>query len=113
MITKKNIVTSVLLSIITCGIYAIYWMYRATDDSITLSEQRGTQGGMVVFLSIITCGIYGIYWCYIMDKRLAEVEAKRRITSKKSTVIYMIFYVLGIIVTLALIQNRINNIIES
>ena len=102
-----------LLSIITCGIYALYWIYRATDDSITISELRGTQGGMVVMLSIITCGIYGLYWCYIMDKRLAEVETKRGLTSKNNTTIYMIFYVLGIVITLALIQNRMNRMIEA
>lgn len=53
----------IILSLITCGIYGIYWEYCIVQDSNTASnEPYATSGGMVILLSIVTCGIYGLYW---------------------------------------------------
>ena len=113
MVNQRNIIVSVILSIITCGIYGLYWIIKQTDDSIALVEEEGTQGLMVLFFTIITFGIYGIFWSYAMDKRLNKIERKRKIGSKNHSLLYIIFYILGVIITLALIQSRINNIISA
>lgn len=112
MVNQKNIIVSLILSIVTCGIYALYWIVKLTDDSITLNEEEGTQGLTVLFLTIITAGIYGIFWAYKMNKRLYAIENKKGMESNDYNVLYIIFYILGAVVTLALIQNRINKIID-
>jgi cytochrome bd-type quinol oxidase subunit 2 len=112
MINRKNIVVCVLLTILTCGIYGFYWMTKLTDDSIALSEEEGTQGLKVLLLTVVTLGIYGVYWCYAMDKRLYAIEKKRGIEGSNHTVMYIIFYLLGVVVTLALIQNKVNKLAE-
>ena len=61
-IPERSIVTSVIFSIITCGIYGIYWFITLTDDANMVSEENDTSGGLAFVLSLITCGIYGIYW---------------------------------------------------
>lgn len=111
MVNQKNIVVSLILSIVTCGIYGLYWIVKVTDDSIALSEEKGTQGITVLFLTIITIGIYGIFWAYAINKRLNKIEQKKEITSKNHGILYIIFYILGVVITLALIQSRINKII--
>jgi len=113
MVNQKNIVVSIIFSIITFGIYGLFWIVKQTDDSITLVEEKGTQGLTVLFFTIITVGIYGIYWALSMNKRLNKIEIKKGIESKNYGVLYIAFYLLGVIITLALIQSRINCIINA
>ena len=71
MITKRSIGVAILLSIVTCGIYGIYWMVVVTDDTNkAINDPNGTSGGIAVLLSIVTCGIYGIYWLINKGKNL-------------------------------------------
>ena len=62
MIQERNIVTCIILSIITCGIYGIYWEICLVNDlNVAADTPNDTSGGMVFLLSIITCGIYMLY----------------------------------------------------
>ena len=69
MIQERNIVTCIILSIITCGIYGIYWEICLVNDlNVAADTPNDTSGGMVFLLSIITCGIYMLY-CIRQAKR--------------------------------------------
>ena len=61
---KKDIAMSILLSIITCGIYTIFWMISINDDVVTITDKKyfDQSGGTVFLFTLLTCGIYGIYW---------------------------------------------------
>ena len=37
-IKKRNIVTCILLSIITCGIYGIYWLIVMTSEAVKVKD---------------------------------------------------------------------------
>ena len=63
-VQKKDIVTCVLLSIITCGIYTIFWFIRITDDCSKASGDDSMDGVTSFLLSLITCGFYTWYWNY-------------------------------------------------
>ena len=76
MIQERNIVTCIILSIITCGIYGIYWEICLVNDlNVAADTPNDTSGGMVFLLSIITCGIYMLYWMY---KAGEKVQALRQ-----------------------------------
>lgn len=66
MIQKRSIGMCIVLSIITCGIYALYWFVVLTDDTNRMLDdaQNETSGGMALLFTIITCNIYGLYWMY-------------------------------------------------
>lgn len=64
MIKDKNIAVCIILCIVTCGIYGIYWFICLTNDANTASGTFGTSGGVAFLLSIITCNLYGLYWAY-------------------------------------------------
>lgn len=71
MIKKRNVVLAVLFSIITFGIYAIYWFVCLTNDSNKIDEKNATASGGLAFLfSLITFGIYGLYWNYKLGEKL-------------------------------------------
>jgi len=68
---KRNIGLAILFSIITFGIYDIYWFICLTNDSNTINpDEKTASGGVAFLLSIVTFGIYGFYWNYKLGKKL-------------------------------------------
>ena len=61
-ISRREIGLCILFTLITCGIYGIYWMIVLNDDvNEVVGDRTATSGGMVFLFSLLTCGIYGIY----------------------------------------------------
>ena len=114
MISKRNIATSIILSIVTCGIYGIYWFISITDDVKTLSNNDSPSGGKAFLFTILTCGIYGIYWSYIMGKSLLDIKTKRNLVAEDNSVLYLILQIFGLgIVNYCLMQNELNIISDN
>ena len=73
--TDRSLWMYILLSIITCGIYSYYFIYKLAKDVNTACSGDGqTTGGLVQFilLTFITCGIYAWVWHYKLGNRLAD-----------------------------------------
>ena len=112
-VKNRNIALCVVLSIITCGIYGIYWLVCLVDDlNVASGRTDDTSGGIVFLLSLITCGIYGIYWMYKAGEKVAYI--KQRNTGEvdsSSSVLYLILGIIGFgIVAYALIQSELNKV---
>jgi ABC-type uncharacterized transport system fused permease/ATPase subunit len=63
--TNRGFWLTLLLSIITLGIYSLYLIHAfAKETNIACAEDGRRTNGLVVYflLSIITFGIYGIVW---------------------------------------------------
>lgn len=112
MIERRNIAVRIVLTLVTCGIYGIYWIVCLTNDVNTVSgDVNGTSGGMVVLLTIVTCGIYGIYWAYKQGEKLDFTKNNRGIPSSNSGVLYLILQIFGFgIIAYALMQNELNKL---
>ncbi len=113
---NRNIALCVVLSIITCGIYLIYWEYtelQAFEDAKCPSRPETTPG-VTILLSIVTCGIYGIYAFYKMGRATPELYiayGQQPKSSSDAGVMYLILSLFGFsIVNMCLIQNDINTI---
>ena len=71
----RGLASYIILSIITCGIYGYYFIYKmAHDVNIACDGDGENTSGLVAFilLSMITCGIYAWYWYYKLGNRLAN-----------------------------------------
>ena len=112
MIERRNIAVCIVLTLVTCGIYGIYWIVCLTNDVNTVSgDVNRTSGGMVVLLTIVTCGIYGIYWAYKQGEKLDFTKNNRGIPSSNSGVLYLILQIFGFgIIAYALMQNELNKL---
>lgn len=109
-INKRDIVVAIILSIVTCGIYALVWMAKLNDEMYRVfDEPVQTSGGMVILLSIITCNIYALVWYYRMGERTDRLKGYPGNTN----VLYLIlgFFGLGI-VNLAIMQDALNKCAE-
>lgn len=108
MVTNRDIATCIILSIFTCGIYAIYWFISLTDELNALSGVQDTSGGTAFLLTLVTCGIYGLYWAYKCGEKIDRIQMQRGINAGNNGVLYLILFWFGGIIACALIQNEIN-----
>ena len=103
--TKRSIVTVIILSLVTCGIYTIYWTYVSAQElNNKESENPLTNYIIAILLSVITCGIYGIYWWFKFYKKVDSV------TGEENFLVNFILMFLGLsLVSMAISQNAFNN----
>lgn len=109
-IAKRDLVTSIILSIVTCGLYAIYWVYNLNDElNFITGDTESPSGGTVILLSLVTCGIYSYYWMYKMGTKIDYIKE----SNENTAILYLIlhFFQLGI-VNLCLMQDTINRCVE-
>ena len=112
---KRNIGLCIVLTIITCGIYGIYWFIKIVDELNILSNDKNAQSGGIVFLlSLVTCSIYLFFWMYKAGEQVNRAKSVRGLpTDTNAGVIYLLLTLFGLsIVSYALIQNEINNLID-
>ncbi len=106
-IQPRNIAVCIILTIITCGIYGIWWMVKLNDEINFMSGEPGATSGVAVWLlSIVTCGIYGLYWYYRMGERCDRIKNN---PYGNSGLLYLVIGLFGFgIVNYCLMQDTIN-----
>jgi len=113
-IKRRDIAVSIILSLVTCGIYGIYWFITLTDDMGKLSNDTRLKGGICFLLTLVTCGIYGFYWAYMMGKAAYTIKSQRNLPASDSSVVYLILQIFGLgIIVYALAQNEINDVVST
>ena len=113
--TKRSIPLAIVLSFITVGLYALYWVYTLTEEAHAAAGERTTaSGGMVILFSLITCGIYSLYWLYKMGETIIMAKQKRGMAVDTNLpIIYLVLALFGFgIISYALMQSALNDIID-
>ena len=119
-IQRGDIVLSVVLMFVTCGLYGFYWMYRLTNDVQKATGRSETaSGGWVVLYTFLTCFFYRFYWLYKisgqvvkarLDKGLSEDAASNK--SYMWVTVAAALFSLGIMVLSQLVQLILNILVE-
>ena len=111
-INKRDIATQIILTVITCGLYSLYWIVTITDDVNMLNEDdNNTSGITVVLLSILTCGLYLIYWNYDIGRKLYQLGNKYDKQISDNSIIYLILSIIQAnLVNLILMQSDLNKL---
>jgi hypothetical protein len=73
---SSSIAKDIIFSLITCGIYYLFWQERQMKAVNYLIEEDKYSFIKWLFLSIITCGIYHIYYEYILAQSIMEAQQK-------------------------------------
>ena len=106
---NRSIPLAIIFSLITCGLYSLYWFIVMTDEANSISDEPTTNGALSLILTLVTCGLYGIYWNYQMGKKLYTAGVKNNIAINDNSIIYLILSLFGLgIVNYCLIQNDLN-----
>ncbi|MGX7164357.1 DUF4234 domain-containing protein [Enterococcus massiliensis] len=107
---QRSILSVIVLSIITCGIYFFVWMYQTTRDLNEYTNDYRLSPGTVILLTVITCGIYGIYWWYRINDLF--IKAQQKVGYKvynDNKVLFIVLSLFGLnIVNMAILQSDLN-----
>ena len=107
VINKRSIVTSILLSIITLGIYKIYWKYLLVKNTKTIKndDSKCTKE----MLCLIFVPLYCLYWWISRGKLIQDEFAKLGYSPIGNQIIYLILDLFGLeILSMAILQNDFN-----
>lgn len=98
MDTNRNIIKIILLSLITFGIYGLYFRYKYIEDVNTICAFDGkkTNGLLVtILLSMVTCGIYNYVHMFGMAERLQGAGRYYNANVESSGAVIVLWAVFG------------------
>ncbi len=98
--------TYLLFSILTCGIYAIFFFYYLIEDLNTVCEpvedindsQKSPNYILVVIFSLLTCGIYTLFWLYKQGNRIQIAGKRYGLDISENGTTLLLWPLLGILV---------------
>ena len=111
MLEKKNIALCIVFSVLSCGLYSLYWLYCLAEAATRLTGREGAMsGGMVLLLSIVTCGIYGWYWLYVSGEALDQYSVSHGgLGGGHLGILYLLLGIFGFgVISYALMQSELN-----
>ena len=95
-IKRRNIVLVYLFTLITLGIYGIYWMVSTKDEMNEL-------GAAIPTAWLIIVPIANIYWTYKYCEGFAT-----KVKKDNNTILWFIVYLLVGIIMPAIVQSELN-----
>jgi len=109
MVEEKNIPMYIILTLVTCGLFGMYWFVVMANDIKELKGGDKPNGVVDLLLGIVTCGIYMWYCYYQYPQHIVDIQKAKDKEVNDASVVALICGVLGLgIVSLALIQNEVN-----
>jgi Domain of unknown function (DUF4234) len=110
-----NIPLYLILTILTCGIFNLYWNYRQMEACNALLNRREFNFWTWLLLTILTCGIYHIFYQYKMGAAIVELQhLLNRDLFDKLPIISVLVTIIGFSIVVDCIhQHEINKINDS
>ena len=105
-IKQRNIVVSILLTLITCGIYGIYWVIMLAKEAVSVKDPA--DNAVLEILLMIFLPFVGMF---LAEKKFSEGCAARGIAHSDNSILYLILGLLGLgIVGICMMQNDLNKL---
>ncbi|MCQ2432076.1 MAG: DUF4234 domain-containing protein [Clostridia bacterium] len=109
---KRSPAAILLLSIITCGIYGWYVIYRISKEVREFRGDASIDPGIELLLCILTGGLYSLYWYYKFSKLIFEMQTRCGTPAPADNAILLVILTcvkLGL-VSLMLLQSELNRV---
>ena len=112
-----NIPLYLVLTILTCGIFNLYWNYRQMEACNALLNRREFSFWIWLLLTLLTCGIYHIFYQYKMGATIVEIQhLMNRDLFDKLPLISVFVTIIGLSVVVDCIHqheiNKINDVLS-
>ena len=99
--TDRSLMSYILLTLITCGIYGYYYIYNLSQDINEACKNDGerTPGlGTYVLLSFITFGIYSLYWEYKIGNRIQANSSRYNLSIQENGTSIIMWRIFGLLI---------------
>jgi len=92
---KRSPAWVLILSIITCGIYYLYWIYATSKDVDEFLGESDIPPIVHVLLFLVTGSLYGYFWDFIIGQKIVKMQRKVGLPEKDNTLICIGLDILG------------------
>jgi len=108
-IKQRNIVTSILLTLVTCGIYGIYWVIMLAREAVSVKDPADN-----AVLEIVLMLFLPFLGFFLAERKLCEGITAKGYVKNDNSVLYLILGLLGLgIVNYCMMQNDLNKYVAS
>ncbi len=110
MIKNRSVAAVVILSIVTCGIYTIYWYWVAIHEL----DAAGKKSNMDPILQFILFFVYvgGIIFAINADENINSVRQQKGLPVQDNKILWIILFIIFPIAGIALVQNAMNEVAD-
>ena len=113
MLEKRSVATVIILSLVTCGIYMVYWTY-VTCQAL---QQQGKKTSIPVILTTLMMLFYssigGALLAIDADDNINAIKEMNGMPKADNKILWLLLGIFIPIVTVALVQNEINGMIDT
>lgn len=110
---KRSIVSYILLSIITCGIYFLVVSYQQVNEIESEGAPSKIPAIVILLLNLFVSAAGGALLGYAANDGLNALREKRGMPTEDNLVLWVILGVLFPLITGALIQDSMNKMIDA
>ena len=107
-IKPRNIAVAIILTIITCGIYGIYWVVMMSREAVSVKDPTDN-----ALLEIVLMLVLPFVGYMMVEKKFSEGLNAKGIAHQDNSILYLILGLVGLgIVPMCMIQNDLNKLVE-
>ena len=108
-VNKRKIGVCILLSILTFGLYQIYWGYLLVKNTRAIQKDESSCTGEMLCLLFVP--FYSYYWWFTRGKIVKDKFAEQGYSAIGNEIAYLILGIFGLtIVSMAIMQNDFNSL---
>lgn len=110
--TQGNIAIDIVLTLVTCGIYGLFWQNRLFKAANMLLGEERFSFWPWFLLSLVTCGIYNCYIQYQLGDALHQGLVKEGgLGNPNLAFLGLLLSIFGLqIISMAIEQNELNQL---
>lgn len=107
---RREIVVTLLLTLVTCGIYALVVQYKIGEEINRHQGKNQIDAGMDLLLVFLTCGLWAIYLMVKYPRALQEIVAEEGRPTSDLVLPCLVLTIFGFhVVALLILQNELNH----
>ena len=105
-----------LLSVVTCGFYLIYWTYQTSEELRLQTGDESIKPGIDLLLMVISCGFWGWYVQYrnarVVHAQLVQSNPYRKDQSQTVLILNIAAMFVGVtaLVAVFMVQEELNQL---
>lgn len=110
MFTKRSVATVVILSIVTCGIYGLYWYWVSMNELYNAGRKSIGDLPPVVQFILMFFYVGGVFFAINANDNINEVKMRNGMPAADNKILWIILSLVFPIAMIALVQNEMNSL---
>ncbi len=113
MLTKRSVASVIIFSLLTCGIYMIWWTYVTCDALQRQGQKTSIPPILTTLMMLFFSNVGGALLGVDADDNINAIKARYGMPTTDNKILWLILGIFIPIVTVALVQYEINQMIDT